>query len=82
MMQLKRGEWGFNDFLRNGLVEYLDVNEENNALIALYEKNIGAYLTLWKWHAHCMLHALHPSMQTCAGKQGLACDDVQVAIWA
>ncbi|KAG6476789.1 hypothetical protein ZIOFF_066037 [Zingiber officinale] len=27
----------FDDFLRDGLVEYLDVNEENNALIALYE---------------------------------------------
>ena len=40
--QLKRGEWAFNDFLRNGLVEYLDVNEENNALIALYERNCGA----------------------------------------
>lgn len=41
-LQLKRGEWAFNDFLRNGLVEYLDVNEENNALIALYERNCGA----------------------------------------
>lgn len=41
LLQLKRGEWAFNDFLRNGLVEYLDVNEENNALIALYEGNIG-----------------------------------------
>ena len=35
-------KWGFNDFLRNGLVEYLDVNEENNALIALYERDCGA----------------------------------------
>lgn len=41
-LQLKSGKWGFNDFLRNGLVEYLDVNEENNALIALYERNCGA----------------------------------------
>jgi DNA-directed RNA polymerase III subunit RPC2 len=30
----------FDDFLRNGLVEYLDVNEENDAYIALYEKDI------------------------------------------
>ncbi|XP_042376664.1 DNA-directed RNA polymerase III subunit 2-like isoform X2 [Zingiber officinale] len=27
----------FDDFLWDGLVEYLDANEENNALIALYE---------------------------------------------
>lgn len=37
--KLQRGEWGFNDFLVRGLVEYLDVNEENTALIALYEKD-------------------------------------------
>ncbi|MBA0685239.1 hypothetical protein Goari_012912, partial [Gossypium aridum] len=30
----------FNDFLGDGLVEYLDVNEENNALIALYEGEV------------------------------------------
>lgn len=42
ILQLKQGVWAFDDFLRNGLVEYLDVNEEDNALIALYEENIGA----------------------------------------
>ena len=46
LLQLKQGIWGFEDFLRNGLVEYLDVNEEDNALIALYEENIGVYLAL------------------------------------
>lgn len=30
----------FNDFLTRGLVEYVDVNEENNSLIALYEADI------------------------------------------
>ena len=30
----------FDDFLTKGLVEYLDVNEENTCLIALYESNI------------------------------------------
>ena len=30
----------FNDFLREGIIEYLDVNEENNALIALREESI------------------------------------------
>ncbi|WJX09333.1 DNA-directed RNA polymerase III subunit 2 [Trifolium repens] len=37
MKELKDGVWTFNDFLHNGLIEYLDVNEENNALIALYD---------------------------------------------
>lgn len=30
----------FEDFLHEGLVEYLDVNEENDCMIALYESNI------------------------------------------
>ncbi|KAF3337656.1 DNA-directed RNA polymerase III subunit RPC2 [Carex littledalei] len=31
----------FDDFLHDGLIEYLDVNEQNNALIALYEHEAG-----------------------------------------
>lgn len=38
--QLKIGNISFDDFLRRGLVEYLDVNEENDSYIALYESNI------------------------------------------
>ena len=30
----------FSDFLREGVIEYQDVNEENNALIALRESDI------------------------------------------
>jgi DNA-directed RNA polymerase III subunit RPC2 len=30
----------FSDFLKEGVIEYLDVNEENNALIALNEQEI------------------------------------------
>lgn len=30
----------FSDFLRDGLIEYLDVNEENDSFIAVYEKDI------------------------------------------
>ncbi|XP_021756496.1 DNA-directed RNA polymerase III subunit 2-like [Chenopodium quinoa] len=37
MKELLDGVRTFDDFLREGLIEYLDVNEENNALIALYE---------------------------------------------
>ena len=39
MREVKDGVRGFDDFLREGLVEYLDVNEENNCLIALYEQD-------------------------------------------
>lgn len=31
----------FDDFLYDGMVEYLDCNEENDALIAVYEKDIN-----------------------------------------
>jgi DNA-directed RNA polymerase III subunit RPC2 len=37
---LNMGLKDFTDFLKEGLVEYLDVNEENNALIALREENL------------------------------------------
>ncbi|KAK1422858.1 hypothetical protein QVD17_18147 [Tagetes erecta] len=37
MQELKDGARNFDSFLREGLIEYLDVNEENNSLIALYE---------------------------------------------
>ena len=33
----------FEDFLHDGLVEYLDVNEENDCSIVLYEKQITRY---------------------------------------
>ncbi|XP_050380845.1 DNA-directed RNA polymerase III subunit 2 isoform X2 [Argentina anserina] len=37
MQELSAGVLNFGDFLSDGLIEYLDVNEQNNALIALYE---------------------------------------------
>ncbi|XP_028403072.1 DNA-directed RNA polymerase III subunit RPC2-like isoform X2 [Dendronephthya gigantea] len=40
MQQLDRGLRCFQDFLHDGLIEYLDVNEENDSLIAVYEKHI------------------------------------------
>ncbi|KAG5947770.1 DNA-directed RNA polymerase III subunit [Claviceps monticola] len=37
---LQMGKATFDDFLTKGVVEYLDVNEEQDALVALYEKNM------------------------------------------
>ena len=41
--ELTRGFRSFDDFLREGLVEYLDVNEESDSEIALYEQFITRY---------------------------------------
>ncbi|GAA6005244.1 DNA-directed RNA polymerase III core subunit RET1 [Rhodotorula paludigena] len=40
MKMLRDKVMNFDDFLRKGLVEYLDVNEENDAYIALYENEL------------------------------------------
>ena len=61
LLQLKQGIWGFEDFLQNGLVEYLDVNEEDNALIALYEENIGKFLALQVTNSTMLSSPSHPS---------------------
>ncbi|RDX90000.1 DNA-directed RNA polymerase III subunit 2, partial [Mucuna pruriens] len=45
MKELMDGVRTFDDFLRDGLLEYLDVNEENNALIALYEADATSETT-------------------------------------
>ena len=45
LQRLRRGKMGFDDFLSQGLVEYLDVNEENDANIAMYEENINSTTT-------------------------------------
>lgn len=43
--QLDRGIRKFQDFLNDGLVEYLDVNEENDSLVACSEKDINPHTT-------------------------------------
>ncbi|CAG2176173.1 unnamed protein product, partial [Oppiella nova] len=45
MEALSRGIMGFEDFIREGLVEYLDVNEASDTHIALYETNIKTGVT-------------------------------------
>ncbi|KAF2463654.1 beta and beta-prime subunits of DNA dependent RNA-polymerase [Lindgomyces ingoldianus] len=42
---LRKGTMAFDDFLSRGLVEYLDVNEENDSNIATYEKDINDHTT-------------------------------------
>ena len=37
---LQLGKANFDDFLTHGIVEYLDVNEEQDALVALYEADV------------------------------------------
>ena len=39
--RLRSGKMSFDDFLNRGLVEYLDVNEENDSNIAMYEADIS-----------------------------------------
>lgn len=39
----------FEDFVNEGLVEYLDVNEENDANIAVYENEIKKYTAKLKF---------------------------------
>jgi DNA-directed RNA polymerase III subunit RPC2 len=42
---LRSGSYGFDEFLKHGLVEYLDVNEENDSNIAVYEEDINPTTT-------------------------------------
>ena len=39
--QIEKGEKSFNDLIKQGKIEYIDVNEENNTLIALDESQIS-----------------------------------------
>lgn len=45
LKSLRQGTMDFDDFLARGLVEYLDVNEENDSNIAMYESDINASTT-------------------------------------
>ena len=43
--KIESKEWKFEDLVSRGILEYLDVNEEDNSYIALYEKDITAETT-------------------------------------
>jgi len=45
MVHLAEGIYNFHDFLKSGLVEYLDVNEEQGAFIAMRESDIMPHTT-------------------------------------
>jgi DNA-directed RNA polymerase III subunit RPC2 len=45
IQDLALGLKDFTDFLRDGIIEYLDVNEENNAYIALNEDSVSRATT-------------------------------------
>ncbi len=45
LRMIKDGEWGFHDLLRNGIVELLDAEEEENTLIAMTPADIGPNTT-------------------------------------
>lgn len=45
LQALRKGKLDFDGFLSRGLVEYLDVNEENDANIAMYETDINETTT-------------------------------------
>lgn len=45
LKSLRSGHWNFDSFLARGLVEYVDVNEENDSNIATYEREINEHTT-------------------------------------
>jgi DNA-directed RNA polymerase II subunit RPB2 len=53
-------EWNFEQFLRRGLIELLDVEEEESCMIAMFVDDIDKNRKLKKYqYTHC---EIHPSM--------------------
>ncbi|NHJ14941.1 MAG: DNA-directed RNA polymerase subunit B [Candidatus Thorarchaeota archaeon] len=45
LRMVQDAEWTFNDLMRNGIVEFLDAEEEENTLIAMYPNELGSATT-------------------------------------
>ncbi|EPZ33014.1 polymerase III polypeptide B [Rozella allomycis CSF55] len=58
MKELENGILTFNDFVHQGLIEYLDVNEENDSYIAVYENEIIKETTHLEIEPFCVLGAV------------------------
>jgi DNA-directed RNA polymerase III subunit RPC2 len=58
LRSLRSGAMEFDDFLARGLVEYLDVNEENDSNIAMYEEDISESTTHLEIEPFTMLGAV------------------------
>ena len=48
VQKLKNKEISFDDLVKEGCVEYLDAEEEENAYIALYESDITDSIPIWR----------------------------------
>ena len=58
LKSLRQGSMDFDDFLARGLIEYLDVNEENDSTIAMNESDISANTTHLEIEPFTMLGAV------------------------
>jgi DNA-directed RNA polymerase III subunit RPC2 len=58
LKSLRSGSMDFDDFLARGLVEYLDVNEENDSNIAMYEEDLNDATTHLEIEPFTMLGAV------------------------
>ncbi|CAL5865991.1 uncharacterized protein PFLUO_LOCUS198 [Penicillium psychrofluorescens] len=58
LRKLRDGTMSFDDFLAQGLVEYLDVNEENDSYISIYEKDVNEATTHLEIEPFTMLGAV------------------------